>query len=96
MQVLTSDRTGIARQAGTDLWLKASLNSLIQGTDTLHFWSVLGFPSKYYAKFSGVPISQGHLHLLPKANTGKPQQPNKLVLLNHNTPINHHVLNPSN
>lgn len=85
-------RTSIPRQAGTDLWLKASLNSLIQGTDTLQFWSVLGFPSKYYAKFSGVPtslfsgvpISQGYLHLLPKANTSKTQQPNELVLLNQN------------
>lgn len=81
-------RTSIPRQAGTDLWLKASLNSLIQRTDTLQFWSVLGFPSIYYAKFSGVHISQGYLHLLPKANTSKTQQPNELVLLNQNTQTN--------
>jgi len=86
MQALVSDRTSIPRQAGKDLWLKASLNGLIQGTDALQFWSALGFLSKYYAKFSGVPISQGYLHLLPKVNTSKTQQPHDLVLLNQNTP----------
>lgn len=81
-------RTSTPRQAGTDLWLKASLNSLIEGTDTLQFWLVLGFPSKYYAKLSGVPISQGYLHLLPKANTSITQQPNELVVLNQNALTN--------
>lgn len=57
-------------------------------SDTLQFCSVFGFPSHYYAKFSRVPISQGYLHLLPKANTSKTQQPYELALLNQNALTN--------
>lgn len=82
-------RTSTPRQARTDLWLKASFNSLIQGTDTLQFWSLLGFSTNYYAKFSEVPITHGYLHLLPKGNTSKIQQPNELLLLNQSTLLTH-------